>query len=190
MSRTHRANRSRFLGLALASLITATTALFGAAGPANAESGLQAGTYTVSANLYVAAKDTPIGLNAYVTNPAAPPFGYPSTPVSANATLNVLEDGTKLLTVPIVNNTFGVLALPAASTDGAVSVASSTTTPWRTGFGGPAARISTVTFDVTGFAGGAAVATFSPSQEYANFFLYRGYKSWDLNLVVDFGAAA
>lgn len=190
MSRTLRANRSRFIGVALAALIAATSVLYGAAGQAHADSGLPVGTYTVSANLYVGAKDTPIGLNAYVTNPAAPPLGYPSSPVNSNATLQVLADGTELLTVPVVNSTFGVLGLPAASTDGAVAVQSSATTPWSTAAGGPTSRISSVTFDVTDFAGGSTVATFAPSEEYANFFLYRGYKAWDLNLVVDFGSAA
>lgn len=189
MPRTLRTHRSRFVGLALATLIAATAVFYGAAGQAQATSGLAAGTYTVSANLYVGAKDTPIGLNAYVTNPAAPPLGYPSSPVAANAKLEVRADGTELLTLPIVNNTFGVLALPATSADGAVAVVGTTMAPWSTAAGGPAQRISSVTFDVTDFEGGSAIASFTPSQEYANFFLYRGFKTWDLNLVVDFSAA-
>ncbi|KUF06595.1 hypothetical protein [Leucobacter sp. G161] len=184
MPRTSVPRRDRTFSIAVATLLAASAVLSGGSA-AQATPGLNVGTHTVSANVYVHASDTPIGLNAYVTNPAAPPLGYPSSPVVGNATLEVQPDGTELLTVPLVNTTFGVLSFPAASADGAVSVVETGTTAWKTASGGPKTRISTVTFDVTDFAGGAAVATFSPSQEYANFFLYRGVKQWDLNLVWD-----
>ena len=56
------------------------------------------GTYTVTANLYVDKRDSPIGKNAYVTNPGNPPFNKPTSPVANNATLVVAEGGAKLLT--------------------------------------------------------------------------------------------
>ncbi|MBK0421421.1 hypothetical protein JD292_04955 [Leucobacter sp. CSA2] len=136
---------------------------------------------TVTANLYVGAKDTPIRRNAYVTNPATPPFNYPDSPMKNNAKLEVKADGTRLLTIPIVNNTFGVVSLPHSSIDGTVDVVSIGTTRWST-VNGPAQRVSTVTLDVTRLGTGAARTSFSPATEYANFFLYRGYKNWDLNL--------
>lgn len=74
---------------------------------AYAATAMSAGTYTITANLYVDKKDTPIGKHAYVTNSGNPPFHKPTSPVSDNAKLQVTESGKKLLTVPIVNNTFG-----------------------------------------------------------------------------------
>lgn len=184
---TIRARRSTSVLTATALLLAAGAAL----GPqvASADSGLPAGTYTVTANVYVGASDTPIGQNAYVTNPGKPPLNMPTSPVADNATLVVQADGTELLTVPIVNTTFGVLSLPAASTDGVVDVASTTLATWATTWGGTKQRISSVTFDVTDFAGGTQVATFSPSTEYADFLLYVGTKTWDLHLVADLDSA-
>ena len=147
---------------------------------------LTAGTYTVSANVYVDAADTPIGENAYVTNDGNPPFNKPTSPVSNNATLQITDDGKRLLTVPIVNDTFGVVSIASASTDGTVTVANVTkgawdvTFPWSTPY---EERVTSITFDVTNFAGGDAVATFSPCAEYASFPLYKGDKAWDLHLV-------
>lgn len=138
-------------------------------------------TRTVTANLFVGAKDTPIRRNAYVTNPAAPPISYPDAPVINNARLEIRSDGTRLVTIPIVNTTFGVVSLPKTSVDGKVDVVASTTTKWAT-WNGPAQRISAVTLDITRLGEGPVHANFSPAKEYANFFLYRGYKTWDLNL--------
>ncbi|WP_448060602.1 hypothetical protein [Cellulomonas hominis] len=144
----------------------------------------------MTANVYVDASDTPIGQNAYVTNPGTPPLNMPTAPVANNATLAVLGDGTELLTVPIVNTTFGVLSVAPTSTDSTVLVVATSLSTWATTWGGTKQRISSVTFDVTDFDGGTDVATFSPSSEYANFLLYVGNKSWDLHLVVDFDSAA
>lgn len=151
-----------------------------------------AGTYTVTANVYIDKADTPIGQNAYVTNPGNPPLNKPTSPVTNNATLEVTASGQKLLTVPIVNDTFGVLSIAPVSTDGVVEVVdqvkSSWTPPfiWTTPY---AERISSVTFDVTDFEAGGAIATFSPSAEYATFPLYKGDKGWDLHLIADLSAA-
>lgn len=156
---------------------------------ASADSGLAAGTYTVTANVYVDSSDTPIGQNAYVTNPNQPPTAYPTSPVSVNATLVVQSDGTELLTVPIVNETFGVLSIAGESTDDSVIVEDTTTTSWST-WAGTQQRVSSITFDVTDFSGGTSIATFGPSTEYANFLLYLGAKDWDLHLTVDFDSAS
>jgi len=181
----------RKAGAALAVVALIGAAPFLGAEAASADSGLAPGTYTVSANVYVDAADAPLGVNAYVTNPNQPPAAFPTTPVSGNATLVVQSDGTELLTVPIVNQTFGVLSIAAASdATSSVEVVSSSTVPWATTWGGTKQRVNSVTFDVTDFAGGSAVATFSPSSEYANYLLYFGSKSWDLHLVVDFGSAS
>ena len=148
-------------------------------------------SYTVTANIYVDATDSPIKKNAYVTNPGTPPLNKPTSPVTNNATLVVKSDGTKLLTVPVVNTTFGVTSFPAASADGTVTVTNKKTESWSTTWGGTLTRISSITFDVTNFsADGETIATFTPCSEFADFILYKGSKDWDLHLVADCSAAS
>lgn len=145
-------------------------------------------TRTVTGNVYVDKADTPIKKNAYLTNDGNPPFNMPTSPVEGNVTLEVTADGKKLLTVPIVNDTFGALSISDVSTDGSVSVVDVAmgdwTAPnsWSTPY---EQRITSITFDVTNFAGGAAIATFSPCKEYATFPLYKGDKDWDLHLIAE-----
>ena len=65
--------------------------------------GLDAGDYVVTANLYVKAQDNSVlGINAYLTNTALPP----RTPVSENATLSVAADGEMTLKLNELNNVF------------------------------------------------------------------------------------
>lgn len=150
------------------------------------------GMYTITANLYVDKKDTPIGKNAYVTNSGNPPFHKPTSPVSNNAKLQVTESGKKLLTVPIVNNTFGVLSIATTSTNSSVKVIDKSMTTWRAPWPWSTPykeRISSITFDVTNYSGGNSIADFTPCAEYATFPLYKGDKHWDLHLIVNFNSA-
>ena len=150
------------------------------------------GMYTITANLYVDKKDTPIGKNAYVTNSGNPPSHKPTSPVSNNAKLQVTESGKKLLTVPIVNNTFGVLSIATTSTNNSVKVIDKSMTTWRAPWPWSTPykeRISSITFDVTNFSGGNSIADFTPCAEYATFPLYKGDKHWDLHLIVNFNSA-
>ena len=150
------------------------------------------GMYTITANLYVDKKDTPIGKNAYVTNSGNPPFHKPTSPVSDNAKLQVTESGKKLLTVPIVNNTFGVLSIATTSTNSSVKVIDKSMTTWRAPWPWSTPykeRISSITFDVTNFSGGNSIADFTPCAEYATFPRYKGDKHWDLHLIVNFNSA-
>lgn len=150
------------------------------------------GMYTITANLYVDKKDTPIGKNAYVTNSGNPPFHKPTSPVSNNAKLQVTESGKKLLTVPIVNNTLGVLSIATTSTNNSVKVIDKSMTTWRAPWPWSTPykeRISSITFDVTNFSGGNSIADFTPCAEYATFPLYKGDKHWDLHLIVNFNSA-
>lgn len=159
---------------------------------AYAATATSAGTYTITANLYVDKKDTPIGKNAYVTNSGNPPFHKPTSPVSNNAKLQVTESGKKLLTVPIVNNTFGVLSIATASTNNSVKVIDKSMTTWRAPWPWSTPykeRISSITFDVTNFSGGNSIADFTPCAEYATFPRYKGDKHWDLHLIVNFNSA-
>lgn len=159
---------------------------------AYAATATSAGTYTITANLYVDKKDTPIGKYAYVTNSGNPPFHKPTSPVSDNAKLQVTESGKKLLTVPIVNNTFGVLSIATTSTNRSVKVIDKSMTTWRAPWPWSTPykeRISSITFDVTNFSGGNSIADFTPCAEYATFPLYKGDKHWDLHLIVNFNSA-
>ena len=159
---------------------------------AYAATATSAGTYTITANLYVDKKDTPIGKHAYVTNSGNPPFHKPTSPVSNNAKLQVTESGKKLLTVPIVNNTFGVLSIATTSTNSSVKVIDKSMTTWRAPWPWSTLykeRISSITFDVTNFSGGNSIADFTPCAEYATFPLYKGDKHWDLHLIVNFNSA-
>ena len=159
---------------------------------AYAATATSAGTYTITANLYVDKKDTPIGKNAYVTNSGNPPFHKPTSPVSNNAKLQVTESGKKLLTVPIVNNTLGVLSIATTSTNSSVKVIDKSMTTWRAPWPWSTPykeRISSITFDVTNFSGGNSIADFTPCAEYATFPRYKGDKHWDLHLIVNFNSA-
>jgi len=159
---------------------------------AYAATATSAGTYTITANLYVDKKDTPIGKNAYVTNSGNPPFHKPTSPVSNNAKLQVTESGKKLLTVPIVNNTLGVLSIATTSTNNSVKVIDKSMTTWRAPWPWSTPykeRISSITFDVTNFSGGNSIADFTPCAEYATFPRYKGDKHWDLHLIVNFNSA-
>lgn len=159
---------------------------------AYAATATSAGTYTITANLYVDKKDTPIGKYAYVTNSGNPPFHKPTSPVSDNAKLQVTESGKKLLTVPIVNNTFGVLSIATTSTNNSVKVIDKSMTTWRAPWPWSTPykeRISSITFDVTNFSGGNSIADFTPCAEYATFPRYKGDKHWDLHLIVNFNSA-
>lgn len=159
---------------------------------AYAATATSAGTYTITANLYVDKKDTPIGKHAYVTNSGNPPFHKPTSPVSNNAKLQVTESGKKLLTVPIVNNTFGVLSIATTSTNNSVKVIDKSMTTWRAPWPWSTPykeRISSITFDVTNYSGGNSIADFTPCAEYATFPLYKGDKHWDLHLIVNFNSA-
>ena len=159
---------------------------------AYAATATSAGTYTITANLYVDKKDTPIGKHAYVTNSGNPPFHKPTSPVSNNAKLQVTESGKKLLTVPIVNNTLGVLSIATTSTNNSVKVIDKLMTTWRAPWPWSTPykeRISSITFDVTNFSGGNSIADFTPCAEYATFPRYKGDKHWDLHLIVNFNSA-
>lgn len=159
---------------------------------AYAATATSAGTYTITANLYVDKKDTPIGKHAYVTNSGNPPFHKPTSPVSNNAKLQVTESGKKLLTVPIVNNTFGVLSIATTSTNSSVKVIDKSMITWRAPWPWSTPykeRISSITFDVTNFSGGNSIADFTPCAEYATFPRYKGDKHWDLHLIVNFNSA-
>lgn len=71
---------------------------------------LEPGTYTVTANISMM---TPLGFPGYTTNPFNPEGiggkgGIPDTPVSNNATLTVGADGSRMISLNLVNPVFTV----------------------------------------------------------------------------------
>ena len=71
---------------------------------------LEPGTYTVTANISMM---TPLGFPGYTTNPFNPEGiggkgGIPNTPVSNNATLTVGADGSRMISLNLVNPVFTV----------------------------------------------------------------------------------
>lgn len=144
------------------------------------------GTYTVTANIFVDKKDTPIHKNAYVTNPSEPPLHKPTTPVKQNATLTITEDGKKLLRVPVVNNTLGVIHISDVSADGVLHIQSRQTTNWSSFFYKGDKRISEIVFDITQVKDFSHIYTFKACVEYVKFALYRGEKHWDLHVSLGF----
>ena len=190
-------SRRNFFKLAAGVLVAGAIAFMGGnAAPAYADTPTAAGTYTVTANVYVDSSDSPIGQNAYLTNPGQPPANKPVTPVSQNATLTIDDQGHKTLTVPLVNDVFGATSIPEGVTsNSAVSVTSVATQNWKVPSNfllfvqGPDTRVSTVTFDVTGESADTFEATMSNCEEYAAFRLYAGNKSWDLHLDADLSTA-
>lgn len=70
--------------------------------PTPGSGGFQPGIYTVTANIYIDGSDNTIltGTTAYLTNPNMPPL----QPVSDNGRLEILEDGSLILTVSDLND--------------------------------------------------------------------------------------
>ena len=70
--------------------------------------GMKPGTYTVTARMYVPAEVSPMNKNMFLTCDPSAANGLnatpPLTPASDNATLEVAEDGTLTLTVPLNSN--------------------------------------------------------------------------------------
>ena len=79
----------------------------------------EAGTYSVTANIYCPASENDIlHLTAYMTNPKNPlvseddpDYGVPTTPMSNNATLIVSADGSKHLIVNLPNPAFTLMKI-------------------------------------------------------------------------------
>lgn len=105
------------MALAMAVSVTSTSA-FAAETDSTKTTAYKAGTYTITANLYVPGElnTTLPGVTAYLTNPNNP-LGIaedngeiqkviPNQPVSDNASLEVDEDGNTTLTLPVKNPVF------------------------------------------------------------------------------------
>lgn len=151
---------------------------------------LTAGTYTVSANMYVKREDhqAPIVFGpAYLTNPNNPLElgGLPTTPVEGNGTLIVNENGSYTVTIPVVNECFSLVSIEAGS---GMSYLNTTTTycSYMPDDEYGQQRISQV---VVTLASQADEYQFGACREYAAFPLKKGYHDWPIYLSVDFAGA-
>lgn len=88
--------------LSIGSLIGGLPASSGGAPVSALTEKLEAGTYTLTANLYVAAVDAPIGANVYLGDSNFPPLH----PQRMNATLTAEGDGQLQLSIPVKQNAF------------------------------------------------------------------------------------
>ena len=169
-------------GLSLSGLGSGTA--FAATGAPMAVGDMVAGqAYTVSANLYVPHSEHQqiIRKTAYMTNPKNPLLaqGFPTSPMSDNATIVSNGDGTYTVTIPVRNELFSLIELGTA--DGVEKI-SHTTTPGRYT---TEERIDSITVKM---AQPAADPVFTGNREYAAYPIVAAYKTWKIWLNVDFSS--
>lgn len=146
---------------------------------------LAAGTYTVTANLYVkAAINIILKKDAYLTNLGKPPLNFPTSPVSNNATLVVDSAGKMTLTISELNDTFGLIEIQDNSDEGNAHITKRVPLDWN--HGGHSQRINGLTIKLDDTTG---TYTFTNVLEYANYLVYED-KKWPITLTVDFSGIA
>lgn len=150
-----------------------------AAAPASAAT-LSPGTYTITANPYVAAIDAPIGVNVYIGDASFPPVNAQKQ----NATLVVSDDGSLQLTIDFNQEIFTLQNIEDGDGVRVLSLVRGGTLDWRgtePAAGAPTDRITqaTVALDDT-----SGEYSFSNSVEYPT--LLRTEKTWTIHLAVDF----
>lgn len=142
----------------------------------------QSKSYTITANLYVRAElNSIIGMDAYLTNLTTPSlFGTkPTTPASDNAVLTFSE-GKPVVTINSLNNTFGLTYIATTPTDGGAEVTEQGALSWNKG--GHETRIQPIGFTISDTSKENYVFD---ATEYADFTPYRGDKSWEVTLLID-----
>ncbi len=151
--------------------------------------GLDAGNYTVTANLYVKAEDNKVlGINAYLTNTALPP----KTPVSENATLSVAADGEMTLKLNELNNVFTLQEIGGSNDAEIVKETFTDDIQWPEEYTGEkkiSSRISTLEIKLKQ---GVDKYVFSNCKEYPTLLAgtnLEGYWNVPLTLEVDFDSA-
>ena len=151
--------------------------------------GLDAGDYVVTANLYVKAQDNSVlGINAYLTNTALPP----RTPVSENATLSVAADGEMTLKLNELNNVFTLQEIGGSNDAEIVKKTFTDDIQWPEDYTGEkkiSSRISTLEIKLKQ---GVDKYVFSNCKEYPTLLAdtnLEGYWNVPLTLEVDIGSA-
>ena len=167
---------------------------------AEAKSELAAGTYTVTANLYLPGElNTQLpGVTAYMTNPNNPngtrPNNYsgtveataPVTPASQNATMVVAANGTRYIIVDVVNPVFTLQSI--SGTDSVSILASQRDNEVYSSTYGAASRTGRITKLWLELKNDSGTYSFTNCVEFPTLLGY----DWKvpLKLSVDFGTAA
>lgn len=143
--------------------------------------GLKAGSYSITANLYVIGEDAPIGQNAYMTTTVFPPI----VPNSGNANLRVDEDGTMILTFYPVNEVFTLQDIKGNDDEG-VHILSVERGGASTSYGSHSDRITKVVAKLD-----SAKSTYAlgACTQCPTIFMGGADQHWRMQLDVDFDSA-
>ena len=145
------------------------------------DEGLKAGSYSITANLYVIGEDAPIGQNAYMTTTVFPPI----VPNSDNANLRVDEDGTMILTFYPVNEVFTLQDIKGNDDEG-VHILSVERGGASTSYGSHSDRITKVVAKLD-----SAKSTYAlgACTQCPTIFMGGADQHWRMQLDVDFDSA-
>ena len=148
---------------------------------ADKDEGLKAGSYSITANLYVIGEDAPIGQNAYMTTTVVPPI----VPNSDNANLRVDEDGTMILTFYPVNEVFTLQDIKGNDDEG-VHILSVERGGASTSYGSHSDRITKVVAKLD-----SAKSTYAlgACTQCPTIFMGGADQHWRMQLDVDFDSA-
>lgn len=143
--------------------------------------GLKAGSYSITANLYVIGEDAPIGQNAYMTTTVFPPI----VPNSGNANLRVDEDGVMTLTFYPVNEIFTLQDIKGNDDEG-VHILSVERGGASTSYGSHSDRITKVVAKLD-----SAKSTYAlgACTQCPTIFMGGADQHWRMQLDVDFDSA-
>ena len=143
--------------------------------------GLKAGSYSITANLYVIGEDAPIGQNAYMTTTVFPPI----VPNSGNANLRVDEDGAMTLTFYPVNEIFALQDIKGNDDEG-VHILSVERGGASTSYGSHSDRITKVVAKLD-----SAKSTYAlgACTQCPTIFMGGADQHWRMQLDVDFDSA-
>ena len=143
--------------------------------------GLKAGSYSITANLYVIGEDAPIGQNAYMTTTVFPPI----VPNSDNANLRVDEDGAMTLTFYPVNEIFTLQDIKGNDDEG-VHILSVERGGASTSYGSHSDRITKVVAKLD-----SAKSTYAlgACTQCPTIFMGGADQHWRMQLDVDFDSA-
>lgn len=145
------------------------------------DEGLKAGSYSITANLYVIGEDAPIRQNAYMTTTVFPPI----VPNSGNANLRVDEDGTMILTFYPVNEVFTLQDIKGNDDEG-VHILSVERGGASTSYGSHSDRITKVVAKLD-----SAKSTYAlgACTQCPTIFMGGADQHWRMQLDVDFDSA-
>ncbi|WP_343961597.1 MBG domain-containing protein, partial [Leucobacter albus] len=166
---------------ALATLLSASAGLAGSTAPASAAK-LAPGTYTVTANPYVAGVDAPIGVNVYMADASFPPV----KPQQLNTTLRVAADGAIEVDVPFNQEIFTLQDITDGADVRVASIERGGNIAWGNVPPDPRYpdRIVSVTAQLDNDSG---EYTFGPATQYP--VPLQVEKHWSIHLSVDFAGA-